>query len=247
MAAAQEYEAKKSLKVSWHNTAADEVSVLNLLLDKEATVGDALDELARIAPGMKGGGGSGAASGGGAAADGSHPLSAPPPRRLRMMEVFNHRIYKIFGESDEIDSINDQYWTIRAEVKAPEELTAGPEDKLVHVRHFYRDARINMTHNFGDPFLLLLGDNETTQSVRARLQAKLGLTDEEIAKWKLAVVSFGRVEYLEDDEIVKQRFRKQDNYGNWDDYLGLEHAQGQGRKKHAARAGYVDKPVKIYG
>jgi len=214
------------------------VCVISLLLDKEATVGDALSELVRR-PEL-----STKVSGGAGGAQIDHPLSG---RRLRMMEVFNHRIYKIFGESDEIDSINDQYWTIRAEVKAPEELTAGPEDKLVHVRHFFRDARMNMTHNFGDPFLLLLGANETTQSVRARLQAKLGLTDEEFAKWKLAVVSFGRVEYLEEEEIVKQRFRKQDNYGNWDDYLGLEHAQAQGRKKHAARTGYVDKPVKIYG
>ena len=49
--------------------------------------------------------------------------------------------------------------------------------------------------------------------------------------------------------MVKTRFRKHDNYGNWDDYLGLEHAQGPGggRKKHAARGGYADKPVKIYG
>ena len=78
----------------------------------------------------------------------------------------------------------------------------------MHARHFYRDQRMNMTHNFGDPFLLLLGEHETTASVRARVQAKLGLSDEEIAKWKLAVVSFGRVEYLEDDEVVKQRFRK---------------------------------------
>lgn len=57
-------------------------------------------------------------------------------------------------------------------------------------------------------------------------QAKLSLSDEELAKWKLALVSFGRVEYLEDDnEVVKTRFRKHDNYGNWDDYLGLEHQQ----------------------
>ena len=166
-----------------------------------------------------------------------------------MMEVFNHRIYKVFQATDEIDSINDQYWTIRAEDIPPEEHVAGAEDKLVHVRHFYRDQRMNMTHNFGDPFLLMLGADETTASVRVRVQAKLGLSDEEIGKWKLAVVSFGRVEYLEEDEVVKQRFRKHDNYGNWDDYLGLEHAQvpGSGRKKHAARTGYADKPVKIYG
>ena len=132
---------------------------------------------------------------------------------------------------------------------SPLALSSGPEEKLVHARHFYRDTRMNMTHNFGDPFLLRLGAEETTASVRSRVQAKLGLSDEEIGKWKLAVVSFGRVEYLEEDEIVKQRFRKHDNYGNWDDYLGLEHAQtpGGARKKHAARGGYADKPVKIYG
>ena len=64
-----------------------------------------------------------------------------------------------------------------------------------------------------------------------------------------AVISFGRVEYLEDDEIVKNRFRKHDNYGNWDDYLGLEHAHtpGAGRKKNASRGGYADKPIKIHG
>ena len=77
---------------------------------------------------------------------------------------------------------------------------------------------------------------------------KLCVPDEEIAKWKLAVVSFGRVEYLEDEDVVRSRFRKHDNYGNWDDYLGLEHPQvpGTGRKKHTART-HHDKPVKIYG
>ena len=74
------------------------------------------------------------------------------------------------------------------------------------------------------------------------------VSDDELAKWKLAVVSFGRVEYLEDADIVRTRFRKHDNYGNWDDYLGLEHAQTpRANRKKQSRAGYADKPVKIYG
>jgi ubiquitin carboxyl-terminal hydrolase 7 len=174
---------------------------------------------------------------------------AARPRRLRMMEVFNHRIYKIFAETEEIETINDQYWTIRAEEMAPEEADCGPDHKLIHVRHFYRDTRMNMTHNFGDPFLLLIAPDETLASIRSRIKAKLGLTDEELAKWKFAIVSFGRVEPLEDDaEIVRPRFRKQDNYGNWDDYLGLEHQQvaGAGRKKNTGRSN-LERPVKIYG
>ena len=114
----QEYEAKKSLKVSWHNAASEETQVVHLLLDKEATVGDALDELARRQL-------SEAASGAVASAP-AHPLA---PRSLRMMEVFNHRIYKVFNESDEIDSINDQYWTIRVEEIPAEELSAPAETK----------------------------------------------------------------------------------------------------------------------
>merc|ERR1712070_836687 len=148
--------------------------------------------------------------------------------RLRMMEVFNNRIYKIFNETEEIETINDQYWTIRAEEIAPDELELGQEDKLIHVRHFYREARMqNMTHNFGDPFLLAIGPAETLASVRARIQAKLSLSD---------------------DELLRPRFRKNDTFGNWDDYLGLEHAQtpGANRKKHLSRHTY-DKPVKIYG
>ena len=47
-----------------------------------------------------------------------------------------------------------------------------------------------------------MGADETAASARKRLQAKLSLSDEELAKWKLAVISFGRVEYLEDDEVV---------------------------------------------
>ena len=53
----------------------------------------------------------------------------------------------------------------------------------------------------------------------------------------------------EDDEVVRTRFRKQDGqgYANWDDYLGLEHAQVQGGRKKAAIKSHYDKPIKING
>ena len=244
----EELESKKALKVSWHNAAAEEVRVVNLLLNKESTVRDALEALADELPLTEAGAAANAAAN--ASARDAEGERLPRARRLRMMEVFNNRIYKIFNETEEIETINDQYWTIRAEEIAPDELELGQEDKLIHVRHFYREARMqNMTHNFGDPFLLAIGPAETLASVRARIQAKLSLSDDELAKWKLAVVSFGRVEYLTDDnELLRPRFRKNDTFGNWDDYLGLEHAQtpGANRKKHLSRHTY-DKPVKIYG
>merc|ERR1719464_1649073 len=87
-----EYEAKKSLKVSWHNRATEEVKVVHLLLNKEGTVGDALAALSKEVP---------TEAPTGDAMDVAEP---PAPRRLRMMEVFNHRIYKIFQEHEEIDN-----------------------------------------------------------------------------------------------------------------------------------------------
>ncbi|KAI4996721.1 hypothetical protein ZWY2020_052063 [Hordeum vulgare] len=38
-----------------------------------------------------------------------------PDAELRLLEVFYHKIYKIFAPSEKIENINDQYWTLRAE------------------------------------------------------------------------------------------------------------------------------------
>jgi hypothetical protein len=38
-----------------------------------------------------------------------------PQAELRVLEVFYHKIYKIFPLNEKIENINDQYWTLRAE------------------------------------------------------------------------------------------------------------------------------------
>ncbi|KAE8781322.1 ubiquitin carboxyl-terminal hydrolase 12-like [Hordeum vulgare] len=38
-----------------------------------------------------------------------------PDAELRLLEVFYHKIYKIFAPTEKIENINDQYWTLRAE------------------------------------------------------------------------------------------------------------------------------------
>ncbi|KAI4968043.1 hypothetical protein ZWY2020_039887 [Hordeum vulgare] len=38
-----------------------------------------------------------------------------PDVELRLLEVFYHKIDKIFAPSEKIENINDQYWTLRAE------------------------------------------------------------------------------------------------------------------------------------
>jgi ubiquitin carboxyl-terminal hydrolase 7 len=66
-----------------------------------------------------------------------------PQAELRVLEVFYHKIYKIFPLNEKIENINDQYWTLRAEEIPDEEKELGAHDRLIHVYHFSRDASQN--------------------------------------------------------------------------------------------------------
>jgi hypothetical protein len=68
-----------------------QLSVHNIRLPKQSTVGDVIVELKDKVE-----------------------LSSPKAE-LRILEVFYHKIYKIFPLNEKIENINDQYWTLRAE------------------------------------------------------------------------------------------------------------------------------------
>jgi ubiquitin carboxyl-terminal hydrolase 7 len=101
--------------------------------------------------------------------------------------------------------------------------------------------------NFGDPFIFLIGSEETAASVRERIRTKLNVPAEDFAKWKLAYVSIrGGAEFLADDEVPAQRFAKSGLESQH--YLGLGH-EDKGPKRPASTArhnAYVERPVKIY-
>ncbi|XP_024389478.1 ubiquitin C-terminal hydrolase 12 isoform X2 [Physcomitrium patens] len=220
-----ELQGLKTLKVAFHNAKTEEVSVHNIRLPKQSTVGDVVNEL-----------------------KGKVELSSPKAE-LRILEVFYHKIYKIFPLSEKIENINDQYWTLRAEEVPDEEKELGPQDRLIHVYHFTRDASQNyMVQNFGEPFFLVVRENETLTEVKQRIQKKLVISDEEFSKWKFAFLSLGRPEYLQDGDVVAARFQKRDTYGAWEHYLGLEHADCAPKRSHTTNQNRhnFEKPVKIY-
>ncbi|MBA0813605.1 hypothetical protein Gohar_027438, partial [Gossypium harknessii] len=86
-----ELQGLKTLKVAFHHATKDEVVIHTIRLPKQSTVGDVLDDLKTKV-------------------ELSHPGA-----ELRLLEVFYHKIYKIFPLSEKIENINDQYWTLRAE------------------------------------------------------------------------------------------------------------------------------------
>ncbi|XWS57103.1 hypothetical protein CRYUN_Cryun09bG0142700 [Craigia yunnanensis] len=199
-----ELEGLKTLKVAFHHATKDEVVIHTIRLPKQSTVGNVLDDLRTKV-------------------ELSHPVA-----ELRLLEVFNHKIYKIFPLNEKIESINDQYWTLRAE---------------------------EQVQNFGEPFFLVIHEGETVAEVKVRIQKRLQLPDEEFAKCKFAFLSLGRPEYLEDSDVVYTRFQRRNVYGAWEQYLGLEHTDNAPKRSYAANQNghafgnghaFFEKPVKIY-
>ncbi|XVF82670.1 hypothetical protein PTKIN_Ptkin16aG0067100 [Pterospermum kingtungense] len=221
-----ELQGLKTLKVAFHHATKDEVVIHTIRLPKQSTVGDVLDDLKTKV-------------------ELSHPGA-----ELRLLEVFYHKIYKIFPLNEKIENINDQYWTLRAEEIPEEEKNLGPRDRLIHVYHFMKDTAQNQVQvqNFGEPFFLVIHEGETLAEVKVRIQKRLQVPDEEFAKWKFAFLSLGRPEYLQDSDVVSTRFQRRDVYGAWEQYLGLEHSDNAPKRSYAANQNRhtFEKPVKIY-
>uniref|UniRef100_J3MIS2 ubiquitinyl hydrolase 1 n=1 Tax=Oryza brachyantha TaxID=4533 RepID=J3MIS2_ORYBR len=219
-----ELQALKTLKVTYHHATKDEVSVHSIRLPKNSTVGDVLNDIK-------------------SKVELSHPNA-----ELRLLEVFYHKIYKIFAPNEKIENINDQYWTLRAEEVPEEEKNLGPFDRLIHVYHFTKDTQ-NQTQvqNFGEPFFMVIREDETLSSIKERIQKKLKVPDEDFSKWKFAYISLGRPDYFEDSDTVASRFQR-NMYGAWEQYLGLEHPDTAPRKTHNVNQNRhsFERPVKIY-
>ncbi|KAI9116771.1 hypothetical protein K1719_012137 [Acacia pycnantha] len=220
-----ELQGLKTLKVAFHHATKDEVVIHTIRLPKQSAVGDVLDDLKTKV-------------------ELSHPNA-----ELRLLEVFYHKIYKVFPPNEKIENINDQYWTLRAEEIPEEEKNLGPHDRLIHVYHFNKDTAQNQMQiqNFGDPFFLVIHEGETLAEIKVRIQKKLQVSDEEFAKWKFAFLSLGRPEYLQDSDIISTRFQRRDVYGAWEQYLGLEHTDNAPKRYAVNQSRHTyEKPVKIY-
>ncbi|CAH1438219.1 unnamed protein product [Lactuca virosa] len=219
-----ELQGLKTLKVAFHHATKDEVVIHTIRLPKQSTVGDVINDLK------------------------TKVELSNPDAELRLLEVFYHKIYKIFPLNEKIENINDQYWTLRAEEVPEEEKELGPQDRLIHVYHFMKDTAQNQVQNFGEPFFLVIREGETLAEVKLRIQKKLQVPDEEFSKWKFAFLSLGRPTYLQDSDIVSSRFQRRDVYGAWEQYLGLEHSDNSPKRSYAANQNRhtFEKPVRIY-
>jgi len=218
-----ELEGLKTLRVAFQNATNYEVSFHIMRSPKSNTLFDLIEELK------------------------SKVELSCNDAEFRLFEVYLHKIRKVYQPGDTIDSVSDQYGPLRIEEVPEEEKNAGPRDRLVHVYHFFKDNHLNQY--FGEPFFFLIRDGEVLADIKVRIQKRLKIPDEQFLKWKFACVTYSRIEYLQDSDVVLSRFQKQKSvYGPWEHHLGLEHtATTQKRSFLASQNRHsFEKPVKIY-
>ncbi|KAG2315544.1 hypothetical protein Bca52824_018666 [Brassica carinata] len=215
-----ELQGLKILNVAFHHASKDEVIIHTIRLPKQSTVGDVINELKTKVVEL------------------SHQDA-----ELRLLEVFSHKIYKVTSLIFMLTFFF--FYLVKSQIPE-EEKNIGPNARLIHVYHFTKESGQNQqVHNFGDPFVLVIHEGETLEEIKTRIQKKLHVPDEDFAKWKFAFFSTGRPDYLQDTDVVYNRFQRKDVYGAWEQYLGLEHVDNAPKRAYHNRHAY-EKPVKIY-
>ncbi|KAF8921385.1 ubiquitin carboxyl-terminal hydrolase 5 [Mucidula mucida] len=117
-----------------------------------------------------------------------------------------------------------------------EELEADDSDKVIGVFHFSKD--LMRTH--GVPFKFVVKRGEKFADTKKRLQARLGVSDRDLAKYRFALIlasTFKQPSYIEDEDTIY------DHQFAPEDVLGLDHVDKSGK----TRIGAGEKAIVIRG
>ncbi|KAI0780819.1 cysteine proteinase [Trametes elegans] len=208
-----ELETKRSLKVVWTGIHNKEESTHPFLLPKTNSVHDLAVELSKLVKLTPGGTG-----------------------KIRVFEVSKDgKTQKEFTGSEMIGNIPDPV-ELYAEEIPREELEADEADKVISVFHFSKE--VSRTH--GVPFRFVVKPGEKFSETKKRLQARIGVSDKDFAKYRFALIqvaTFKQPSYIEDeDTIYDHKFAPED-------VLGLDHVDKSGK----TRTGAGEKAIVIRG
>eukprot|EP00887_Chlorella_sp_A99_P006814 scaffold2.g6814.t1 len=216
----EEFEKLVTLKIHLHNSKLEEGKPHSVRIARDRPVGELLEELrSQLAPEEHQG------------------------RPLRLMEVYQWRIWQIYDPADPVSSISDNFWHLRAEVVRPEEEGLGAPGGPGAVQCLQvTEEDHNKAFAFSDPFVMAVGPEETVGQLRERVRAKLEVPSEELEKWgTLLLPSMGSPEPLGDEVVIAQRLPAADLqrlYGHADRAcIGFQHECKDRRRtnKHLRR------------
>lgn len=208
-----ELETKRQLKVIWTGIHNKEEGTHPFLLPKTSPVHDLADNLAKKVTLTSGGTG-----------------------KIRIFEISRDgKTQKEFTGSEMIGNIPDPV-ELYAEEIPREEAEADDSDKVIGVFHFSKE--LSRTH--GVPFKFVVKKGEKFVDTKKRLQARIGVSDKDLAKYRFALIqvsTFKQPTYIEDDDtIYEHQFAPED-------VLGLDHVDKSGK----ARTGAGEKAIVIRG
>ncbi|CAG8485767.1 1692_t:CDS:2, partial [Cetraspora pellucida] len=163
-------------------------------LPKKATIDDFLEEIIR-------------------------KLSLPgPTSSIRLFEVMNCKILNEFicTFNSPIDKIPEQA-TLYAEEISQEEIEQNVNDKVIQAYHFTK----NPSYVHGIPFKFVIKAGELFSKTKLRLQARLGMNENDFAEVKFAIVQ--EVPYTKPKYIVYDNVILSDRNWTPNTYLGLDY------------------------
>jgi ubiquitin carboxyl-terminal hydrolase 7 len=186
-----ELETKRSLKVIWTGIHNKEEGTHSFLLPKTSMVHDLADHLSKLVTLTPGGTG-----------------------KIRIFEISKDgKTQKEFTNSEMIGNIPEpvelyaEVWNfiwrslifllIFCQEIPREELEADDSDKVIGVFHFSKD--LPRTH--GVPFKFVVKRGEKFADTKKRLQARIGVSDKDLAKYRFALIqvsTFKQPSYIED-------------------------------------------------
>jgi len=170
--------------------------------------------------------------------------------QLRILEVSGHKLLPGPREDDSLEYLQSpgeanmtNQKTYRIEEIPRDEINLPEDELLIPVLHFYKDVY----NCFGIPFYIKIKQGEQFAAVKERLQKKLGVSDKEWEKYKFALISMGRADYINDDGVINLAdFKPSPNQTALAanrSFLGLEHLN---KTQKRSRFSYLEKAIKIY-
>ncbi|CAG8739456.1 34264_t:CDS:10, partial [Racocetra persica] len=145
-------------------------------------------------------------------------LSLPgSTNRIRLFEITNCKILKEYNKfNSPIDKI-PEHATLYAEEISQEEIEKNLNDKVVQVYHFTK----NPSYTHGIPFKFVVKAGELFSATKLRLQARLGMNENDFEEVKFAIVQevpYTKPKYIVHDNVILSN-------QNWtpDTYLGLDY------------------------
>jgi len=124
-----------------------------------------------------------------------------------------------------------------------EELNVLPDELIVQVAHFHKEAR----STFGIPFVMKIRYGETWSTVKQRIQSRLGLNEKDWSKIRIALVQQGTPKFIEKED--EDTPLKTENFTNFSGtiqgrpWIGVEHVNKAPKR---SRYSTLEKAIKIY-